>query len=640
VASTDMQCIDPAGHLLRAGVRELQPTGHNCATRPKLIPIALLSIAALSAPSIVAARTANLPAPIAACALGDPTPGLGSEFDSALSDATSAYGATLAGASPAAAAQAERTFAAAAAAYVYGMPQETLLQTIKGYVHNEIVNVNALATPTTVGVVSPNVDTAYSVAWIDLATGPLVVNVPNTGGRFYTFQFLDAYTNAFAYVGSGSTGTAAGAYALVPPGWTGTLPPGVTEIKSPTNTVWLLGRTLVNGPSDFPAVKQIQDQYALTPLSAWETGARVPSVTLSSYPSSKKPPLPTGTAFISTLNQELTIDPPPAADDCALAAMAPAGVVLSHPTAAEEVAADVANIAGLTPPLDENAASTAAIDAGVAAGPKIVAEATSKLLVADARGNNGWDVLSRSIGTYGTEYLGRAIIAADYLGANIPAQGIYPVAYVDVAGRTFDGADDYTITFPRGLLPPARAFWSLTVYDSDNFLYANSLNRYAIGNRTSGLVYGRNGSLTLYIQHAEPASGAARANWLPAPGGAFHMILRLYQPSAAALNGAWKPPPVFGAGEVLRPALSRLRVARGRVHYTDTQVALTRFTIANGRHVVARFTHRDRAGKNTVSLKRLHLRGRYRLLARPIGVPASYDNARGRAVSLKLIARR
>lgn len=610
------------------------------AVRPKLIFVAALSTLVLALPHLVDAQTAIPPDPIAACALGSPAPGLGNEYEAALAAATSDYGAGLTGDSTTAAAQAQRTFAAAAAAYVYGMPQESLLQTIKGYVHNEIVNVNALATPTTQGVVSPNVDTAYSVAWVDLTTGPLVVNVPNTHGRFYTFQFMDAYTNAFAYVGSGSTGTAAGAYALVPPGWTGTLPDGVTEIKSPTNTVWLLGRTLVNGPSDFPAVKQIQDQYELTPLPAWEMGARTPSVTLSSYPAGKKKPLPTGTDFISALDQELTIDPPPAADDCALEAMAPAAVVLAHPTAAQEDAADLANIAGVTPAIQANAATTAAIDAGVAAGPKIVAEATSRLLVADAKGNHGWDVLSRSIGTYGAEYLGRAIIATDYLGANIPSQGIYPVAYVDVAGRSFDGAGDYTITFPRGLLPPARAFWSLTMYDSEDFLYANTLNRYAIGNRTSGLVYGRNGSLTLHIQHAEPASAAARANWLPAPDGAFHMILRLYQPTAAALDGSWKPPPVFRIGEILRPVLSGLRLSAGRLTYADSQVAIAHITITRGGHVVARFTHRDRAGKNTVSLERWQRHsGRYRLSAEPIGVPASYDNAPGRAVTLEFGSR-
>jgi hypothetical protein len=606
--------------------------------RLKIISLALtalaLSLCLLLAPLNAGVAATSMPSPIAACALGRETPGLGSAFAASLARATAAYGASLSGESAAAVQHGEQTFAAAAAAYAYGMPQEILRATIKGYVRNEIINVNALATPSTQGVVSPNVDTAYSVSWIDLTSGPEVVDVPDTGGRFYTFQFMDAYTNAFAYIGTGSTGTRAGAYAIVPPGWSGTLPAGVGKIQSPTNTVWLLGRTLVNGPDDFPAVKKIQEQYELTPLSAWETGSREPSVTIGSYPAAKKKTLPTGTPFISTLNQELTIDPPPAADDCALTAMTPAGVTLSHPTPTQSQAADLANIAGVTPASQEDAATTAAVNAGVAAGPRIVATATSMLLRVAARGNHGWDILNHSIGTYGTDYLARAIIATDFLGANIPAQGIYPVAYVDVAGRTFNGAHDYTITFPRGLLPPARAFWSLTMYDSDNYLYANSLNRYAIGNRTSGLVYGRDGSLTLHIQHAEPTSAAGRANWLPAPDSPFHMILRLYQPSPAALNETWKPPPVFRVGEVLRPVLSRVRVVAGQLRYTDSQAAITHVTIYRSGRVVTRFTRRDRAGANRVSLKHFRLRsGRYRLTARSIALPAAYDNAPGQPVS-------
>jgi hypothetical protein len=160
------------------------------------------------------------------------------------------------------------------------------------------------------------------------------------------------------------------------------------------------------------------------------------------------------------------------------------------------------------------------------------------------------------------------------------------------------------------------------MYDSDNYLYANPLDRYAIGNRTPGLVYAHNGSLTFYLQHSEPASGAARANWLPAPTGTFHMILRLYEPSAAALNETWKPPPAFRAGEVLRPVLGRLRVAHRRLRYTDSQAASIRFT------------HDDRPGTNRVALERFHLTaGHYRVSAQAVGVPASYDNRPGRSVS-------
>jgi hypothetical protein len=604
--------------------------------RLRLVSAAALLAATLPGTSAASQTTAGAP-PIAPCALGRSAFGLSPYYAAQVSAATTRYATTLGADTPATRQAATRSFAAAAAAYVYGMPQEILRLTVKGYVRNEIVNVNALATPSTQGVVSPNVDTAYSVAWIDLTDGPLVVNVPDTGGRFYTFQFMDAYTNAFAYVGTGSTGTHAGAYAVVGPGYSGSLPAGVTAIHSPTNTGWLLGRTLVNGAADFPAVKQIQQQYTLTPLTAWESGVRQPPVTIGSYPSGKTKTLPAGTAFIAALNQDLTIDPPPAEDDCALGALAPAGVVLAHPTPAQSAAADLSDIAGVTPAGNDDATTTAAVDAGVAAGARIVTAAAGRLEAIAGVGNHGWAILNRSIGTYGTDFLSRAVIGTDYLGANTPAQGLYPVAYVDGAGHALDGSSAYTITFPRGLLPPAHAFWSLTMYGSDNYLYANAIDRYAIGDRTPGLVHGRDGSLTLHIQHAAPAAGtAARANWLPAPSGAFHVILRLYQPDRAALDEEWRPPPILRAGETLRPVLTRLRIraaGRVRVSYRDSQPAMTRVTIVDRRtgRVVARLRHHDRLGGNVVTLR---LRpGRYRLRAQATGPLSAYDNAPSAAVS-------
>lgn len=600
----------------------------------RLIGIGAAVIAAaggLSAAAGAAPTGAATPAPIASCAFGQS----GAYLQKTVDQDAAAYAATR---EPATQQLAEKAYAAAAAAYVYGMPMEIERLTLKGFVRNVLINVNALATPSTVGVVSPNVDTAYSVSWIDLTNGPVVFTAPDSNGRFYTVQFMDAYTNAFAYVGDGSTGIGGGAYALVPPGWSGTLPAGVTKIQSPTNTIWLLGRTLVNGPSDFPAVKQVQERYNLTPLSLYETGVREPALTISSYPAGKHKALPTGTAFIDTLNQELTIDPPPAADDCALAAMTPAGVELSHPTETQSAAADLENIAGDTPTGQDDAVTQAAVDAGVAAGPQLIAAAASRLVAQASAGNHGWAILNKEIGTYGSDYTARAVIGTDYLGANIPSQGLYPVDYDDVTGRTLTGASDYTITFPKGLEPPARAFWSLTVYDSANYLYANTLDRYAIGNRTSGLVYGKDGSLTLHIQHAEPPTAAARANWLPAPSGVFHVMLRLYQPTAAALDETWKPPPLFAAGETLRPALSGLSLHGSTLAYRDNQPARTQLVIRSaflGR-IVARIAHRDRAGLNRVTLRRLRAGvGEYVVRAVATGPVASYDTAPSRPVSLQ-----
>jgi hypothetical protein len=172
-----------------------------------------------------------------------------------------------------------------------------------------------------------------------------------------------------------------------------------------------------------------------------------------------------------------------------------------------------------------------------------VAEAEQRANRNGAKQHNGWLVPGRYIGAYGTNYLGRAIIATAALGANTPPETVYPLAVDDVDGRPLSGRHRYTIRFPRGQLPPANAFWSVTIYGKDRYLVPNPIDRYAIGDRTKGLRRGRDGSLTIYVQHARPR-GAAAANWLPAPSGSFRLAMRIYEPRRSVLNGRWLPPPV------------------------------------------------------------------------------------------------
>jgi hypothetical protein len=569
----------------------------------------ILVLAVVTAASTSAAGSSLLPA----CAYGSSPAGLIGYEESAITQAAGAYSGD------------RSAFAAAAAAYVYGYPMIDELATLKGYVHNTLINVDALATPSTQGVVSPNVDTAYSVAWIDLTQGPLVFTVPAMANRFYTVQFMDAFTNAFAYVGYGTTGPAAGSYALVPPGWSGALPAGVHEIQAPTNTLWLLGRTRVNSTADLAAVKAAQAGYTLTPLAAYEAGVREPGLSLDKYPNGKAKAIPTGAKFIGALNQELTFNPPPAADDCLVAALAPAGVSLSQPSSSQSLSADLENVAGVTPAPADNPA----VDAGLAAGKQIVAAAATKVEASLAAADHGWEILTSGIGVYGTDDIARAIIATDFLGANTPVQGLYPMADVDVDDRPLDGANTYTITFPKGDLPPAGAFWSLTMYGSDNYLYANSLDRYAVGNRTTGLVDNPNGSLTLYLSHSQPTTGTS--TWLPAPAGNFHVILRLYQPARSALDGAWRPPPIFAAGERLVPVISRVRRSGRKLSWTDSQATRTHLRLVGPGGLTVQLEHRDRAGRNTVTLSlQRHgrvLAGAYRVYLRP--ARALYDTGAG-----------
>ena len=273
-------------------------------------------------------------------AFGRDIPGLTGYLQTAVDTASDGYVNTLNGADATTRAHARAVFAAAAAAYVYGFPGRRTRDR-QAFPTQRDHQRRSAGRPSVQTVVAPNVDTAYTVAWLDLTNGPIVINVPDTGGRFYTFQFLDAFTNAFAYVGTGSTGTKAGAYALVPPGYSGALPSGVTPIDAPSNTVWLLGRTLVNNPADLPAVKALQEQYEATPLTAWEQGTRQAPVVLDQYPPTIPKSIPTGSQFIATLNDEMNIDPPSEADSCALQAMAPAGVQVPHPTAAQSLLSDL-----------------------------------------------------------------------------------------------------------------------------------------------------------------------------------------------------------------------------------------------------------------------------------------------------------
>ncbi|MBV9830931.1 MAG: DUF1254 domain-containing protein, partial [Marmoricola sp.] len=397
---------------------------------------------------------------------------------------------------------------------------------------------------------SPNVDTAYTVGWLSLTQGPLVIDVPDTGGRFYTLQLMDAYTNSFSYVGSGTTGTKAGSYLLAPPGWSGEVPKGVHLVRSPTNTIWLLGRTLVDDAADLQRVKPLLAKYVATPLAAWRLGVRGKSIVFDNPPPQPpKPVTPQGTDFVATLNQELTVDPPPEAEDCVLRALAPAGVQQPASVPGAAAVADSLNVVGdpSGSPLDTS--QNRAVAAGTAAAVKLIAGAADRYRATTSAGRRGWSVMADPwIGDFGRQYLGRAVIATDLLGANVPRIATYPTSYSDGRGRRLDGRHRYTITFPKGQLPPVRAFWSLTMYQPDNYLYANEINRYAVGDRDRGLRRNPDGSLTIYVQHARPSGATAQANWLPAPAGAFHLILRLYLPKRSALDGSYRIPPFVRTG--------------------------------------------------------------------------------------------
>ncbi|GLC93787.1 hypothetical protein Tamer19_31950 [Cupriavidus sp. TA19] len=379
-------------------------------------------------------------------------------------------------------------------------------------------------------VVSPNADTLSSSAWLDLSREPVILSVPDTQGRFYLMPLMDAWTNVFASPGKRTTGTRRGIFAITGPDWRGTLPKGVQEIRSPTSMVWLIGRTQANGKQDYPAVHRLQDQYRLTPLSAWGGGRRVPerpapraaAVDTQSSPVEQVAAMD-AQAFFTRFAALLPANPPAPGDSAMVEKLRRMGI---HP-----------GVPFKTTVLEPTTAR--AVQEGATAALAAIVQGARK---GNADAGNGW-VMHRDLGNYGTNYARRAVTAWVGLGANLPEDAIYASARTDANGTPLQGGARYVLHFDKGQLPPARAFWSLTLYNDRQAFIPNPMQRYALSSRDR-LRYNRDGSLDIYIQHERPA-GARAANWLPAPPDGLNMMLRAYWPEQALLDGSWMPPAVM-----------------------------------------------------------------------------------------------
>lgn len=395
---------------------------------------------------------------------------------------------------------------------------------------NQFANVPQFPDASFKDVVRANVDTLYSSAFLDLSAEPIVLSVPDTHGRYYLMPMLDAWTNVFASPGKRTTGTKAGNFAITGPGWSGTLPKGVTEIKAPTNMVWIIGRTQTNGPADYPAVHKIQDGYKLTPLSAYGKAYAPPPGKVDPNFDMKTPPVDqlrkmSAETFFNRLATLLKSNPPPASDAPVLEKLKTIGVVPGEKF------------------------DPSKLDPAIAKGlEQSVSVAFDKLLAASKEVGapvNGWRVPPMILGNYGSDYGARAVVALVGLGANLPQDAVYPSAYVDGESKSLDGANKYVIHFDKGATPPVKAFWSITMYNPESFFVANPLNRYAISSWMP-LKKNPDGSLDIYVQHDSPGK-AKESNWLPASDKDFNMTLRMYWPSDKApsiLDGSWKPPAV------------------------------------------------------------------------------------------------
>ncbi len=380
-------------------------------------------------------------------------------------------------------------------------------------------------------VVRPNFDTLYSSAWLDLTREPVIVSAPDTAGRYYLLPMLDMWSDVFAVPGKRTSGTGAGRFAVVPRGWVGELPEGIQRIESPTSYVWIIGRTQTNGPADYAAVHDVQNGFTATPLSRWGKSSEAPKFTADPSVDMKTPPLRqvngmTGTAFFALAADLLRTNPPHTTDWSILARLKRIGLEPGKPFDTSKLKPEV-----------RSALDRSAVDA-----LKMMAAKLPTL----ARVVNGWQMNTDTMGVYGNSYLKRAIVAMVGLGANQPEDAIYPMLVADSEGRPLTGDREYVLHFAKDELPPVDAFWSVTMYDAEGFQVANELNRFAIGDRDA-LRFNADGSLDLYIQHANPGPDKT-SNWLPAPrSGALGITMRLYSPKPQALDGRWNPPPVRAA---------------------------------------------------------------------------------------------
>jgi hypothetical protein len=380
-------------------------------------------------------------------------------------------------------------------------------------------------------VTAPNADTLYSTAWLDLAREPWILSLPDEAGRYYLMPMLSGWTDVFNVPGKRTTGTGPQTYAITGPRWQGRLPAGVTELRAPTDMVWILGRTYCSGTqADYAAVHALQAKYKLTPLSAWgrpytpPQGRFDPSIDMTTPVRDQVHALDAG-AYFARLSQLMVGNPPAEADAPMLAKLAKLGIA---PGAEWD-------IRKLDP----------AAQRGLARAPKAAVEKIMGHLAQAGTHENGW-IFTTDTGQYGTDYLQRALITAIGLGANRPQDAVYPTSEADAEGKPYDGADRYVMHFEPGGLPPAEAFWSLTMYDASYFFVENPLDRYTLSSRDA-LVKNADGSVDLHLQHASPGAGR-ESNWLPAPAGRFVLMLRLYWPAAppkpSILDGSWKPPAV------------------------------------------------------------------------------------------------
>jgi hypothetical protein len=405
-------------------------------------------------------------------------------------------------------------------AFFYGFPLYEFARTAQqrtaggagaaGAPLNRVAHRAALADHTSRQVTAPNNDTIYSSAFLELSNGPVEIVSPTSTDRYFSIAFMDAFTDNFAYIGTRATKGQGGTFWLAGPTWQGQAPAGVTLLRSSTNDVWMLGRTLVDGPEDMAAARALQTQITVK---------------------STRPDLPARPYGVKCVNVQDPANFLGVVND--ILARSPGGKGQTA-RAAQFAAYGIASTA-----------SPELLEQWRAYIPGGLNKLKDKFMFRDMV-VNGWGYQEKGVGDFGTNDFLRAGIALGGLAALGEEEAMYFQATTDETGAPLSGGNKYVWRVPGSGIPTS-AFWSLTMYqaeaDGRYFLVQNPINRFSIGDRTRGLVKNADGSIDILIQRDQP-TGEKAANWLPAAAGPMRMSLRAYLPKQELLSRTWKVPPV------------------------------------------------------------------------------------------------
>ncbi|MCH9405754.1 DUF1254 domain-containing protein [Pantoea agglomerans] len=374
---------------------------------------------------------------------------------------------------------------------------------------NQIGWATELATPAAKDMPTANNDTLYMSAVVQLDE-PYVLTVPDLHDRYYVVDVFNMWQELEHYIGRRTTGTKAGKFVFVPPGWKGELHKDATVLKVSTNKIWLWGRMRVSQGEDMAPLHALQKDFNLQSASG-----KVYNETLQPMPALKND----GLDFFRQLAFAIKSNPVKPQDTGLFGQFSRFGLT--------EKGFNADNIA---PPILDG------VKRGVQDAPNVAVST----LVSTSEVRQGWSYV-KGLDDFGYNYPLRSLVSGPYLGGQGEKEAVYPIRYNDSKGETLDGANSYTLTLDSE--PPVNAFWSVTLYDADSkMLVDNALNRYKIGSDTPGLVRGKDGTLKVTISHARPSDAAA--NWLPAPEHNFYLMFRLYQPKDSVMDGSWKLPEV------------------------------------------------------------------------------------------------